>query len=123
MAEANMERDGVRKGLHNRGPMFNVQHRAALVHECVTIAETPGQGPKRILEQSRRNHPEAIIALNPVLERRIQRAKRSAQPPTPNSVEEIVQSLETHPRKCKRRPIFSLELRNQMKTTEYLAFH
>ncbi len=87
-------------GLHNHGPMLDEQRRAAVVHECVTIAETPQQGrqgPKRILEQARRNHPEAIIALNPALERRIQRAKRSAQPPTPNSVEDIVQSMETHP--------------------------
>jgi hypothetical protein len=68
-------------GLHNHEPMFDEQNWAAVVHECVTIAETPGQGrqgQKRISEQSRRE-------------------KRSTQPPTPNSVEDIVQSIETPP--------------------------
>jgi hypothetical protein len=55
------------------------------------------QGPKKILEVARRRHPQARIALNLALERRIQREKRANQPLVPATVDELLVSLEAHP--------------------------
>ncbi|KZS11993.1 Uncharacterized protein APZ42_023181 [Daphnia magna] len=87
-------------GVHNHEPQFREQHRAAAVQECLAIARTPRmgrQGPKKILELARSVHPEARIALNPALERRIQREKRANQPPPPTTTQEMLESMETHP--------------------------
>ncbi|KAK4024024.1 hypothetical protein OUZ56_009415 [Daphnia magna] len=54
------------------------------------------QGPKKILELARSVHPEARIALNPALERTIQREKRANQPPPPTMTHEMLESMETH---------------------------
>jgi len=95
-------RDGVytQTGEHNHATDFAEQHRASAVQECLNLVREPRmgrQGPKKILEIARTRHPRARIALNPALERRIQREKRANQPPAPTTVDEMEVSLEAHP--------------------------
>ncbi|KAK4012863.1 hypothetical protein OUZ56_025114 [Daphnia magna] len=95
-------RDGVftQNGAHNHDAQFEEQHRAAAVNECLDLARAPGmgrQGPKRIVEIARSVHREARIALNPALERRIQREKRSNQPLPPTSIDDMMESMAYHP--------------------------
>ena len=87
-------------GEHNHENQFREQQRAATVQECLNLVREPRmgrQGPKKILEIARKRHPQARIALNPALERRIQREKRANQPPAPTTVDELERSLEAHP--------------------------
>ncbi|KAI9553432.1 hypothetical protein GHT06_021338 [Daphnia sinensis] len=95
-------RDGVftQTGAHNHDAQFEEQHRAAAVNECLDLARAPRmgrQGPKRIVEIARSVHREARIALNPALERRIQREKRSNQPFPPTSIDDMIESMAYHP--------------------------
>lgn len=86
-------------GTHNHEPTADEQHRAAVVNDCLGIADLPREtkGPKQIYEQDRRNHLEAVIAFNPTLERRIQRKIASVRPRAPMSIVEILALMEVHP--------------------------
>lgn len=87
-------------GEHNHENEIVEQNRALAVRECELIAADPRfrrLGPTGIVEEARRRHPNAIIAINPALEKRIQRAKRATQPPTPDSIDQLLTSMEHHP--------------------------
>ena len=87
-------------GDHNHDDHMAERHRAFAVQECETLAGDPQwrrKGPSEIVAEARRLHPNAIIACNPALEKRIQRAKRQRQPPSPETPQEMVDSMRHHP--------------------------
>ncbi|EFX65988.1 hypothetical protein DAPPUDRAFT_332659 [Daphnia pulex] len=95
-------RDGIfmQHGEHNHENEVEEQNRALAVRECEIIAGDPQFRrlvPKQIVEEARRRHPDVVIACNAAVEKRIQRAKRARQPPTPNSVDEMLASMENRP--------------------------
>jgi hypothetical protein len=95
-------RDGIfmQHGEHNHENEVEEQNRAFAVRKCEIIAGDPQFRrlvPKQIVEEARRRHPDVVIACNAAVEKQIQRAKRARQPPTPNSVDEMLASMENSP--------------------------
>ena len=95
-------RDGIYRqtGVHNHDSEQVELRRARAIRECEVIAGDPQfrrMGPKQVVEEARRRHPDAIISLNPAVEKRIQRAKRARQPLPPNTIEEMVESMRNRP--------------------------
>ena len=95
-------RDGIYRqiGVQNHDSELVELNRERAVRECELIARDPQfrrMRPKQIVEEARRRHPNAIIALKAAVERRIQQAKRARQPLTPNTIEEMLESMEHRP--------------------------
>ncbi|KZS04840.1 Uncharacterized protein APZ42_032130, partial [Daphnia magna] len=81
------------KGHHSHANEENEIARIAVENDCKRRAAEQPVRPRMISEQTRQEHPNAVIGFGSNLERAIQRARRRLQPVIPHSFDEAERTI------------------------------